>query len=95
MEEGILKYKHWRTGEEREYSLIQGEAFLERVSSLTCPFDNSPLIFVGGEDKLFCANCGEAYPPVSKQEDLHSVYAVKFEHLKFKPLPIAEKANIS
>jgi|WetSurMetagenome_2_1015567.scaffolds.fasta_scaffold1822255_1 hypothetical protein len=92
MEEKILKYKHWRTGEMRVYTLKQGEGTLmERISSLTCPFDNFPLIFIGGEDKLFCANCGEAYPPVSKQEDLHSVYAIKFEHLKFKPATDLEK----
>jgi hypothetical protein len=80
-----LLYNHWRTGEPRVYLLNQERGNSpERVSSLTCPFDSTPLIFAGGEGRLFCANCGEAYPSGSKQENLVSVWAVRFSHFKFK-----------
>jgi hypothetical protein len=92
MEKDSLHYSHWRTGESRTYILKESDGGLgEIISSLNCPFDQTSLIFIQSRGNLFCPNCGESYPPGSHQENLVSVFAIKFEHLKFKPKDVAEK----
>jgi hypothetical protein len=94
MEKWVLSYRHWRTGESRLYQLSQGgECLGETASSLVCPFDQTSLIFSPDKRGLFCPNCGEAYCAGSSQKDLVSVFAIKFEHLKFKPQDVSTKVT--
>jgi hypothetical protein len=70
----IIKYKDWKTGEEKEYELNQFSSEIEAKTNLLCPFDNTPLLdrsYYHNEYDLFCPNCKNPYPRTRSQEEVN------------------------
>ncbi len=80
MEDEILKYKDWETGEEKEYTIKFGKGSL---SHLICPFDKTPLIHTYDDwsNDVRCINCGEEFHVNGglTQENLNEKYKWKME----------------
>ena len=73
MEEEIIKYKDWKTGEEREYNPRHSSCIISKIN-LICPFDNTPILersYYHNEHDVFCPNCGNSYPRTRDQEEIN------------------------
>jgi hypothetical protein len=70
----IIKYKDWKTGEEKEYKLNQHSSEIETKTNLICPFDNTPILersYYHNEYDAFCLNCRNPYSRTRSQEEIN------------------------
>ncbi len=69
----IVHYKHWKTGEEREYKLNSDNSYSEQLTKVFCPFDKTPIIFKYNDyfQTCFCPNCSLEYSKNSNQEEIN------------------------
>jgi uncharacterized Zn finger protein (UPF0148 family) len=73
MGQGIIKYKHWKTGEEEQWDLSH-YAGVAHKTNLICPFDDTPILdreHYHNEHDVFCPNCGNSYSRNSTQEEIN------------------------
>jgi hypothetical protein len=69
----IIKYKHWKTGEEEQCDLSH-YIDVAYKTNLICPFDNTPIIersYYHNEHDTFCPNCGNSYPRTINQKEIN------------------------
>ena len=73
MEEEIIKYKDWKTGEEREYNPRHSSWIISKIN-LIYPFDNTHILersYNIYHNEHFCLNCGAYYSRTRDQEEIN------------------------
>lgn len=96
MEEELIVYKHWITGEEYTHKLGFSHPG-EQKTELLCPLDSTPLIFQYDDISkvVYCPNCEIIYPSTGNQEIINNSFEKHLEKLKEKLVNIEkEKKNI-
>lgn len=70
----IIKYKDWKTGEEKGMDISKYAGDGIDKTDLICPFDDTPILersYYHNEHDLFCPNCRAYYPRTRDQKEIN------------------------